>query len=390
MRKFLDIEKVGSRHIKKQHLLKLVIKCLLHDQEKTIPEICQLFNWSIPTGTKLVLELVKDKILIRGGKKLSGGGRRPDVFSLNPDMGYIIGIEILIQSLKLTIVNLQHETVYEFENIKFDIAQEDKALAYLKELIPSIIKQQKIPIEKIIGVGIGITGRVNTKEGISYTFLNFEKPLTTILQEAWDMPVYIDNDTHLMALGEKNFGHAKGKKDVVIVNVSRGIGASIIANDSILSGYSGFAGEFGHIHFTTNNKQCVCGKKGCLETIVSGKALEQEYNADTSTVRKQPFSYKEILQLSKKNDEKADILVRKMGEDLGQALSIFVQLLNPELIIIGGSFNVIGDKLIYPIAKGMNLYGLPQLVNDCDLKISILGERATILGAFSLVLENRL
>lgn len=389
MRNFLDISEASHRDAKKQQFLKQIIKSLLQEQEQTIPELCAQFKWSIPTGTKLVQELVKKKILLAKGKRDSSGGRRPDVYTLNGAMGYVIGIELLAQSFKLTIVNLNHDVVYEYEDNKFDITKDEEALTYLKSAVPATIKQQKISKEKIVGIGIGITGRVNKVNGASYTYLNFDTPLPELLSNEWQLPVYVDNDTHLMALGEMNYGHAKNKSDVVIVNLSRGVGTGIIANGVIQTGRSGFAGEFGHIHVTNNNRLCICGKKGCLETIVSGRALENEFNDEDATKSKtRKTHYKEILQRAKKNDPKLDATLSRMGEDLGQAISSLIHLLNPELVIISGGFTSVGDKLIYPIARGMNLYGLPQLVADCDLKISSLGERATILGAFSLVFDR--
>jgi predicted NBD/HSP70 family sugar kinase len=388
MRNFLDISEASHRDAKKQQFLKQIIKSLLQEQEQTIPELCTQFKWSIPTGTKLVQELVKKKILLAKGKRDSSGGRRPDVYTLNGNMGYVIGIELLAQSFKLTIVNLNHDIVYEYEEHKFDITKEEEALQFLKTVVPATIKQQKIAKEKIIGVGIGITGRVNKVNGASYTYLNFETPLPELLSKEWQLPAYVDNDTHLMALGEMNYGHAKGKSDVVIVNLSRGVGTGIVASGVIQTGRSGFAGEFGHIHVSDNNRLCICGKKGCLETIVSGRALEAAYNDEETKSKGKKIYYKEILQRAKKNDTKIDAILSKMGEDLGQALSSLIHLLNPELIIISGGFTSVGEKLIYPIARGMNLYGLPQLVADCDLKISSLGERATIMGAFSLVFDR--
>jgi predicted NBD/HSP70 family sugar kinase len=304
-------------------------------------------------------------------------------------MGYVIGIEMLLQSFKLSIVNFNHEIIYEYSSDTFDITDTETALAFLLDVVPETIRTQKISKEKVLGVGIGITGRINKKSGVSYTYLNLDEPLQQMLSEKWHLPVYIDNDTHLMALGEMNFGYARDKSDAIIVNLSQGIGVTIISNGAIHDGKSGFAGEFGHIHIANNNRLCVCGKKGCLETVVSGLALENNYSLLAPAKPKaKSLSYKQILQLAKKNDEKAATLINEMGEQLGQALSIPIHLLNPELIIVGGSFTVVGEKMIYPIARGMNLYGLPQLVAECDLKISSLGENATMLGAFSMVFNQ--
>jgi transcriptional regulator of PTS gene len=389
MRIFTDIAETENRPSHKIHLLKQVIHAFLQEKELSIPEVCHQYGWSVPTGTKLVQELVRKKILVKKGKRDSNGGRRPDIFSLNGSMGYVIGIEMLLQSFKLSIVNFNHEIVYEYSSDTFDITDTPAAMAFLLDIVPETIRTQKISKDKILGVGIGITGRINKKAGVSHTYLNLEEPIQQILSEKWHLPVYIDNDTHLMALGEMNFGYARDKSDVIIVNLSQGIGTSIISNGRIHDGKSGFAGEFGHIHIANNNRLCVCGKKGCLETVVSGLALENNYSLlGPVKPRAKRLPYKQILQLAKKNDEKAAPLINEMGEQLGQALSIPIHLLNPELIIIGGSFTVVGEKMIYPIARGMNLYGLPQLVAECDLKISSLGENAAMLGAFSMVFNQ--
>jgi predicted NBD/HSP70 family sugar kinase len=99
------------------------------------------------------------------------------------------------------------------------------------------------------------------KKVLVIVFLNFETPLAKLLSERWSCPVFIDNDTRLMSLGEQNFGFAREKSNIIYVNLSRGLGIGFISNGHLHSGESGFAGEFGHIHFEENDKLCVCGKK---------------------------------------------------------------------------------------------------------------------------------
>jgi predicted NBD/HSP70 family sugar kinase len=233
-------------------------------------------------------------------------------------------------------------------------------------------------------------GHVNNITGVTHSYLNFDNPLPEILTNEWGIPVYVANDTHLMALGEKDFGFAKGKRNAIIVNVNRGVGAGIISNGILHSGNSGFAGEFGHIHVADNNRLCVCGKTGCLETVVSGIALENEYHSSVASSDAPKLSYKEILQLSKKNDAKVDHILNKMGEELGKHICMLIHMLNPEAIIISGAFAQAGDKILYGINKGINLYGLPPLVADASIKISTLADTATMFGAFSLVFEKEL
>lgn len=374
----------GYQHIQ----TKKILQYLLQEGEKTIPEIKDFSGLSLPTTTKLINELVEQHILVESGKRESTGGRPPSLFCLDSSLGYIVGIELLISSFRFSIVNLNHELIYEYETDNFDINNRDEAFNFVARTVPDLISKKGIPDNKILGIGIGITGRVDGKKGISYSFLNFETPLAKLLSERWGYPVFIDNDTRLMALGEQNFGFAREKLNVIYVNLSRGLGIGFISNGHLHNGESGFAGEFGHIHFEDNEKLCVCGKKGCLETVVSGYALERQFRELSTSNESKKLKYREIIQLTHTNDNSARALLIEMGERLGQALSMLVQTLNPGLIILGGRFTDVGELLKYPVIKGLSLYGLPQLVADCEIKTSHLGDKTTMLGAYALVMEN--
>lgn len=361
-----------------------IIQYLLREKGKTIPEIRDFCGLSLPTTIKFVNELVEKNILIESGKKESSGGRRPTLYSLNPDQGYIVGVELLLKSFRMSVVNLNHEVIYDYETDNFDISRREEAFDFLVRTVPAIIAKKGIPESKILGIGIGITGRVNREKGISHSFLHFDEPLTKLLEKYWNYPVFIDNDTHFMTLGEQAFGLAKGKNNVIYINLSRGLAIGLISNGQIHNGHSGFAGEFGHISFFDNDKWCICGKKGCLSTIVSGASLEEMYVEKTG----KKLHYRDILALSKQGDRQANELLSEMGEQLGKALSMMIQVFNPELLILGGRFGEVGELLKYAIIKGISLHTLPQLLADSEFQLSPLGEKAEMLGAYALVMER--
>lgn len=386
MKDFLQSLEVGNGRVSQHVQTKRILQYLLKEGGKSIPEIRDFSKLSLPTTTKLVNELVEQKILIESGKKESTGGRPASMFSLNASVGYIVGVELLLNSFRFSIINLNNEVMYEYETDNFDVSKRQESLDFILKSVPELIRKKNIPEHKILGVGIGITGRVNSKKGISYSYLHFETPLTKTLEAAWGHPVFIDNDTRLMTLGEQNFGLGRDKDNVIFINLSQGLGIGFILNGGLYNGHSGFAGELGHIHFEDNDRLCVCGKKGCLETVVSGAALENLYNQQYLPSTK--LKYRDVFQLIHTGNFEARNILIEMGEKLGQAISLLVQTLNPNLIVIGGSFAEVGETLLYPIMKGVSLYGLPQLVADCDIKISTLGDKSTMLGAYTLVIEN--
>lgn len=378
----VDFNKITKQNDQRRRIIKL----LLHNQVLSIPELCHFFKLSIPTGTKLVVEFESQSLLINTGKRESSGGRRPATYVLNPNIGFLFSIEILLNSLKINVLNMHRKSIFVYESNSFDIKNKKDSLELLAILIPKIIKDLDLPFDKILGVGIGITGRVNAKKGISYSFLNLEIPLTVYLSNIWGIPVFIENDTHLLALAENHYGLAKDLKNVISVNLSKGLAVSIISNGLLQTGHSGFASEFGHIFARNNNKICGCGKIGCLETLVSGLALETMFSELTGKF----LDYKKLLISRDLNDFPMSECVQKMGEQLGKSLAVLIDLLNPELIIIGGGFMPVLDSMRFVINKGINLHSLPQLAADCEIKISSLGENAAMYGAFALVTENLL
>jgi len=378
----VDFNKITRQNNQRRRIIKL----LLQYQELSIPELCHFLELSIPTGTKLVEEFEYQSLLINAGKRESSGGRRPATYGLNPDIGYLFSIEILLNSLKINVLNLDRKSIFVYEYNSFDIKNKKDSLELLAILIPKIIKDIDLPFDKILGAGIGITGRVNAKKGISYSFLNLDIPLMEYLSNIWGIPVFIENDTHLMALGENYYGLAKDLTNVISVNLSKGLAVSVISNGQLQTGHSGFAGEFGHIFAENNNKLCVCGKTGCLETLVSGLAMEASFFQKTG----ESFDYKRIITHSTDYDFPLTDNLHAMGEQLGKSLAVLIDLLNPELIIVGGGFIPVLESMRFAINKGINLHSLPQLASDCEIKISTLGDSAPMFGAFALVTENLL
>jgi predicted NBD/HSP70 family sugar kinase len=378
----VDFNKITRQNNQRRRIIKL----LLQYQELSIPELCHFLELSIPTGTKLVEEFESQSLLINAGKRESSGGRRPATYMLNPNIGYLFSIEILLNSLKINVLNLDRKSIFVYESNSFDIKNKKDSLDLIASLIPKIIKDLDLPFDKILGVGIGITGRVNAKKGISYSFLNLEIPLTEYLSNIWRIPVFIENDTHLLALAEIHYGLAKVLTNVISVNLSKGLAVSVISNSHLQTGHSGFAGELGHIFAEYNNKLCVCGKTGCLETLVSGLALEASFFQKTG----ESFDYKRIFTHSTDHDFPLSDILHAMGEQLGKSLAVLIDLLNPELIIVGGGFMPVLKSMRFAINKGINLHSLPQLASDCEIKISTLGDSAPMFGAFALVTENLL
>lgn len=372
---------------------KRIITYLMHNHSSTIPDLAKDIDLSIPTVTKFIMELVEEGYIINYGKQETSEGRPPNLYGLNPDSAYMVGVDIKAFCLNLGLMNFTGDMV----DIQMGVeCKLDNTLESLDELIGHIrrfIDKHDNVREKILQIGVNISGRVNPEEGYSFSMFNFEeRPLADILTEKIGIPVSIDNDTRAMAYGELLKGVVKGEKDVVFINVSWGLGSAFIIDGKIYTGRSGFSGEFGHFNVFDNEILCRCGKKGCLETEVSGSALhrilcERVRNGQSSILSQRilsgdsPVTLEEIVEATNKEDILCIELVEEVGRKLGRYLAGLINLFNPELVVIGGTVAMTEDYILQPIKTAIRKYSLNLVSKDSAVVLSKLQAKAGVIGA---------
>ena len=246
-----------------------------------------------------------------------------------------------------------------------------------------------------MNICVDISGRVNPESGYSYSIFNFsEQPLSEALTNRIGYPVCIDNDTRALTYGEYIKGCVNGEKDVIFVNVSWGLAIGIIIDGKIYCGKSGFAGEFGHIPAFDNEILCHCGKKGCLETEASGRALhriliERVKNGETSILSKKIAEGKqitlgEIINAINREDPLCIEILEEIGQKLGKQIASVINVFNPELVIIGGRLSLTEDYLTEPIKSAIRKYSLNLVNKDSIIAVSKLKDKAGVIGACML------
>lgn len=376
-----------------------IVKCLSKSEESlTLPEIANVIRISLPTTIKLTNKLIESKWVIEEGKKETELGRRPTLYTLNKEMICAVGVEILLKRIHVTILKIGFDVVLSEQDKSFVLENTQACLDKVISFIAAVIEKSGRSKDKIMGIGIGITGRVNTNTGESITYFNFlQKPLTNYIEEQLLLPVVIDNDTRALGVAEKVLGKGKNTQNTLIVNMSRGLGMTIVLNKKMVRGELGFAGEFGHMHFGLENRQCLCGKQGCLGTEVSGYALEEDLkialtsgktSINFSKETAEPIRYDAILEAAKHGDSLAIDLIQKQGEKLGSALGNIINLLNPSLIVIGGKFARVKDIFTDPVKMGLKKTALINSANACKIVTSELTDQAGPQGAACLVFKR--
>lgn len=373
-------------------LKKKIIHHYIMNGDATISELCKEMNLSVPTVTKLIGELLEDGFIVDFGKQDTSGGRKPSVYGLNPISGYFVGVDVFRDRINLGVLDFNGGKVQFEENIPYKMENTRESLEELCECIEDFVNKLTVPREKILAIGVNITGRVNPVSGFSYSIFYFqEKPLAQVMEERLKLKVYIENDSRAMAYGEYMQGVVKGEKNVLFINMSWGLGMGIIIDGRMYYGKSGFSGELGHFCMFDNEILCHCGKKGCLETEASGSALHrilyERYKAGSSTIlsdkidKGETIGLNDLIDAIRKEDVLSIEILEQMGENLGKGIAGLMNIFNPELVIFGGSMFQVEEYLVLPIKSAIRKYSLNLVSQDTEFKVSKLKERAGTIGA---------
>ncbi|OQP58510.1 ROK family transcriptional regulator [Niastella populi] len=384
---------------KNQLYRKKIVKHLYFSNMLSCADLSDKINKSLPVTTKMLGKLIEEGWVTETGFAASTGGRRAVMYSLKPDVLYVVSVAMDQLITRIAILNMQNTQVAATEIFELPLPRNPKALATLTEKIEEVISKSGISKDNIAGVGIGMPGFVDALQGQNYTFLEPEQgTLTQYISSKLKLPVFIDNDSRLIALAELMFGAARGKKNAMVINVGWGVGLGMILNGELFRGHNGFAGEFSHIPLFLNNKLCSCGKSGCLETetsllVVIEKANKGLKEGKISLLNELPVdraeqAFQDIIKAAGKGDKFAVEILSESGYNIGRGVAILIHLLNPELVILSGRGSSAGKIWQAPIQQALNEHCIPRLALNTELGISSLGYQAEITGAAALVMEN--
>jgi predicted NBD/HSP70 family sugar kinase len=395
---FSDTDSYGVVY-KNKLLKRQIINYLDSADNATIADLTRELNISAPKITSLVTDLIQDGLIKDYGKVDSTGGRKASVYGLVAESCFFIGVDIKRYYINIGLIDFKKNLVTVEEKIPYNLENSMAAYEKLITIITDFIANAPVPREKILSMGINLSGRVNHTTGYSYSFFHFhEEPLSQTIEKQTGIRTFLENDSKAMSYGEFCSGIVRNEKNVLFVNIDYGVGLGILIDGKLYYGKSGFSGEFGHIPFFNNEIICHCGKKGCLETEASGTALlrmfEQKIEQGSSSllVKKGKATGElrlaHIIEAAKAEDVLSIELIAEIGEKIGRGLAVLINIFNPELVILGGTLAETGDYIRLPAKSALNKYSLNLVSGDTELKMSKLGEKAGVTGG-CLIARNK-
>jgi predicted NBD/HSP70 family sugar kinase len=263
----------------------------------------------------------------------------------------------------------------------------------LSLLVSELRQMAGLPKKKLLGVGVGLAGIVDSEQGMlrqSPFFGWRDLPLGEMLQAQVRVPVYVDNDVNTLTLAEMWFGKGQGLDSFLVVTVGRGVGLGIVVNGQFYRGARGGAGELGHTVIDPGGPPCECGKHGCLEAYVGDPGLMR---MATEAVNRGEIlgpitSMNDLLAKAQADEAGARAVFARAGNILGQGIANLLNIFNPQKIIISGEGTRAGDLLFDPMRESIAHNVMPGLARDTSIQIDAWGDDAWALGAASLVLHE--
>ncbi|ALU96803.1 transcriptional regulator [Streptomyces sp. TSRI0445] len=380
------METPGSQTSLHRANLERVVRAVRMAGSLTQAEIARSTGLSAATVSNIVRELKE------GGTvevtPTSAGGRRARSVSLSGDAGIVIGVDFGHTHLRVAVGNLAHQVLAE-ESEPLDVdASSAEGFGRAEVLVNRLIEATGIGPDKVIGVGLGVPGPIDVESGTlgstsilpGWTGINPSEELSGRL----GVPVYVDNDANLGALGELVWGSGRGVKDLAYIKVASGVGAGLVIDGTIYRGPGGTAGEIGHITLDESGPVCRCGNRGCLETFTAARyvlPLLQPSHGPGLTMER-------VVQLAREGDPGCRRVIGDVGRHIGSGVANLCNLLNPSRVVLGGSLAEAGELVLGPIRDSVSRYAIPSAARQLSVLPGALGGRAEVLGALALVLSE--
>ena len=393
----------GSQTVLRERNIALVINTIRENGPITKKDIVSITGLSFAKVNNTILYLTEKGLTHESGKEESIGGRPSTLFKLNANYRYVIGCQLSHSLIKTIICNLNGEVIASQE-ISYDKSMgKEVVVNLLLQEIERLISDSKIPIEKFLGVGIAVAGLINPKDETILPFPHLVQwgniSLTAIIKEKLKLPCYVKNVANAAALAEFNYGMGRGKSNLLFLNIGSGLGMGIIINGNLYEGFSGTAGEFGHITVDENGPLCECGNVGCLETVASIKAVVNrakemlQQGVFSSMMTKvdndlTKLNFDVICEAANESDKLALSLIAKMGEALGEGIVTLINLFNPELIVLGGPVIQAKDLLIHPLLNIVRKRALEIPRVDTQIEFSEINGNVGTIGAVIPIVES--
>lgn len=366
-------------------------------------DIQLITNMKLTTLSRIINDLLDKELIDHDSIGESTGGRKPVLYNVNSSKFYIVGIDISRTYTQIVITNLRMQILKEKRFLMQEQYLDNKTIEQIVEITDNLLKELMISREQICGIGVSVVGPLDREKGTLLEPINFEGEnwgnisIKHELQNIFSVPVTIDNGANSAVLAEYCFGSGKGLQNMAYINCGVGIRTGVITSGIIIRSMNDSEDAFGHMVIDIEGRSCYCGNYGCVECYASIPSIVNDFKTElksdkTSIVDKniRNISFIDIFEAANKGDTTAKAVLTDSAIVFGTALANYINLLNPELIVLSGPL-IYSSDIFYNIAVQTALKKINT--RNINMKFSKGGyfkEYAMAVGAAAMVVENSL
>ena len=392
-------EPVSSPNLVREINKAYILNVLREGRPISRADLAKRTRLSRSTVSSIVDQLLAEDLVHERGIGESSGGRRPILLEFNPRAGFVVGLDMGATHVLVVVADLEPTVLVALEEPFSVEAGPDRGLSQALRLVEAALAQAAVPRSRVLGVGVAVPGPVEYRSGtvVSPPIMpGWDRvPIRDRLGQALNLPVYLDNDANLGALGEYTYGAGKNVPNLAYIKAATGIGCGLIVGGGIYRGERGYAGEIGHMTIDENGPPCRCGSFGCLESMASAEAVVRRAQAAIEAGQKTSLAQSRgrltlahIAQAAQRGDALSQQLFEEAGRHIGVALAGLINLLNPGLVIIGVGTDEAGELLLAPLQRTVEARTMNGAAADARIVLAHFKRQEVAMGAVALVLEQ--
>jgi predicted NBD/HSP70 family sugar kinase len=313
-------------------------------------------------------------------------GRRAQLVTLARRSGLAVGLHVGHRSMRVALAGFAREIVADQTLPLPHEHRADTSLDRAALLIVELLDRVGSSIDEVVGIGIGLPAPVDAATGavsVRGILRGWDDvPVAQVMSKRLACPVFVDNDANLGALAESTVGAARSYRDSVYVRASVGTGAGIVVNGQVFRGFAGTAGEIGHVQVDPQGDICRCGSRGCLDTVVGGRAIVEPLRATHGSL-----TLRDVVQRALDGDPGCARVIADAGATIGSVVSGLAVAVNPQCIVVGGDLAETGEILIGPMRDAIHRRVLLNQIAPLEVVPAELGQGAEVHGALTMVLQ---
>jgi predicted NBD/HSP70 family sugar kinase len=381
-------EKRDQEYIKNMNRILVLDKIRKHRPVSRV-ELAKLTDMSATAIGRIVGDLIDAGLVKETDQHSSGVGRKATMLDLEVHSIVSVGVEVDRNRVRIGLVDLE-DKMFAQREVRLDrrFSAPDRIREAIEDNVRAMFEEHRLEFASCIGIGIGIPGVVDPASRtvvfsaqMGWSSVNIAEKL----EERLGLPVMLDNDLKVKALGESEMASAADKGIEVLISIGSGVGSAVVMDGRIYRGANNIAGEIGHSTVDPNGKLCECGKRGCLQTYITDLAMLQEANQI-----KQVDNVGELYAFMRQGERWACNIVDRACMYIAMTINNVVCTYNPDSIILTGDFIDIGPDIMEQVRGKLKDFIWEPFVGTFELTRSRLGDQAVLAGAAKLALQSYL